>query len=134
MNIVVLVGRLTRSPELRYTPTGTAKCTFTVAVDDPFGKGEKKVDFIQVVAWQKLAETCAQYLDKGRLVGVQGRWSTRNYENEAGTKIYVNECVADNVRFLERAENGQQAQQGSQQRDPFQDDGKPIDISDDLPF
>lgn len=131
MNIVVLVGRLTRDPELRYTPSGVATCTFTLAVDDPFAKGEKKADFIPVVAWRQQAEHCANYLKKGRLVGVEGRWSTRNYDGSDGKKVYVNECSATNVRFLERGEsNGQ-----PQNNDPFKGEGKPLEISDDdLPF
>lgn len=130
MNIVGLVGRLTKDPELRYTPNGVATCSFTLAVDDPFAKGEKKADFINIVTWQKTAESAANYLRKGRQCAVEGRISTRNYDNNEGKRVYVTEVTANNVRFLEKAE-GQQ----NQQRDPFVDDGKPIDISsDDLPF
>lgn len=136
LNRVVLIGRLTREPELRYTPSGVAVTQFTLACDRPKREGkEDEADFIPIVTWRQLAETCAQYLKKGRLTAVEGRIQTRNYENNEGRKIYVTEVVADNVRFLESANSGQQARQGSQQRDPFQGDGKPIDISDDdLPF
>lgn len=131
MNMVGLVGRLTRDPELRYTPNGVATCSFTLAVDDPYAKGEKKADFINIVTWQKTAESAANYLRKGRQCAVEGRISTRNYDNIEGKKVYVTEVVANNVRFLEKADGQQQ----NQQRDPFIDDGKPIDISsDDLPF
>lgn len=134
MNIVALVGRLTRDPEFRYTNSGIATCAFTLAVDDPFAKGEKKADFINVVAWRQTAEACANYLRKGKMVAVEGRWSTRNYDGNDGKKVYVNECVANNVKFLEKSEHGGQNLE-RQQQDPFNGAGKPIDISDDdLPF
>lgn len=126
------IGRLTRDPELRYTTTGIATCSFTLAVDRPFQKdGEREADFIPVVTWRQLAETCANYLRKGRLTAVEGRIQTRNYENNEGKRVYVTEVIADNVRFLERAEGGGNASA----RDQFTNDGKPVDISDsDLPF
>lgn len=134
MNVVALVGRLTKDPELRYTNTGTAVTSFTLAVDDPYAKGEKKADFINIVTWKQTAEACANYLRKGRMCAVEGRISTRNYDNNEGKKVYVTEVIASNVRFLEKAE-GTQTNSKPQQQDPFVDDGKPIDISDDdLPF
>jgi single-strand DNA-binding protein len=131
MNVAALVGRLTRDPELRYTPNGTATCSFTLAVDNPFAtKADQKADFIPIVTWKQTAEACAQYLKKGRLCSVDGRISTRNYEKD-GRKVYVTEIMAANVRFLEKTE-GTQSKTDS---DPFKDDGKPVDISDDdLPF
>lgn len=133
MNVVALVGRLTKDPELRYTNSGVATCSFTLAVDDPFAKGEKKADFISIVTWKQTAEACANYLRKGRLCAAEGRISTRNYTNNEGRKIYITEVQASGVRFLEKAENGQQP--ADKKEDPFVDDGKPIDISDDdLPF
>ncbi|WP_010279172.1 single-stranded DNA-binding protein [Paenibacillus senegalensis] len=151
LNRVILIGRLTRDPELRYTPTGVAVTQFTLAVDRPFTnqQNEREADFINIVTWRQLAETCANYLRKGRLTAVEGRIQVRNYENNEGRKVYVTEVVADNVRFLESAnrepasgggmrEEAPQSRYGnqrSQQQDPFSDDGKPIDISDDdLPF
>lgn len=141
LNRVILIGRLTKDPELRYTPTGVAVCQFNLAVDRPFqNNGEKEADFIPVVVWRQLAETCANYLRKGRLTAVEGRIQVRSYENNEGKKVYVTEVIADNVRFLESApktEGGQQLGSKSERsaKDPFQDDGKPIDISDDdLPF
>lgn len=158
LNRVILIGRLTRDPELRYTPTGVAVTQFTLAVDRPFTnqQNEREADFINIVTWRQLAETCANYLRKGRLTAVEGRIQVRNYENNEGRKVYVTEVVADNVRFLEsgnreqssgggagagamREDNSQNrygsGNQRSQQQDPFSDDGKPIDISDDdLPF
>jgi single-strand DNA-binding protein len=132
LNRSILIGRLVADPELKYTPSGVAVCTFRLAVDRPFTKdGEKEADFIPVVAWRQLAETCANYLRKGRLTAVEGRLQIRNYENNEGKKIYVAEIVADNVRFLESSKE----EKKSQNQDPFHDDGKPIDISDDdLPF
>ncbi|HEX7057555.1 MAG TPA: single-stranded DNA-binding protein [Bacilli bacterium] len=160
LNRVILIGRLTRDPELRYTPSGVAVTNFTLAVDRPFSnsQGEREADFINIVVWRQLAETCANYLRKGRLTAVEGRIQVRNYENNEGRKVYVTEVVADNVRFLESANSGNRDNgfdsgrsrddgfasgrsnvagpgNSAQQTDPFSDDGKPIDISDDdLPF
>lgn len=139
MNRVILIGRLTRDPELRYTPTGVATTSFTLAVDRPFTSqgGEKEADFIPVVTWRQLAETCANYLRKGRLAAVEGRIQIRNYENNEGKRVYVTEIIADNVRFLESANQGNSSNRSnsSNSNDPFVDDGKPIDINnDDLPF
>lgn len=134
MNRAILIGRLTADPEMRYTPTGVAVTKFTLAVDRPFtSNGEREADFIPIVVWRKLAENCAEYLRKGRLCAVEGRIQTRNYENNEGKRVYVTEIVADNVRFLERGENGNRGQGRS--NDPFYDDGKPLDIGpEDLPF
>jgi single-strand DNA-binding protein len=141
LNRVILIGRLTRDPELKYTPAGVAVTNFTLAVDRPFlTNGEKEADFINIQVWRQLAETCCNYLRKGRLCAVEGRIQVRNYENAEGKKVYVTEVVADNVRFLESGKRDGEGQSSSSQSqsnnyDPFQDDGKPIDISDDdLPF
>lgn len=144
LNRVILIGRLTRDPELRYTPAGVAVTQFTLAVDRPFtsGSGEREADFIPVVTWRQLAETCANYLRKGRLTAVEGRIQVRNYENNDGKRVYVTEVIADNVRFLESNREGGQQLERQEERPaprtsdgPFHDDGKPIDISDDdLPF
>lgn len=136
LNRVVLIGRLTKDPEMRYTPSGVAVTTFTLAVDRPFTNNnrEKETDYINIVTWRQLAETVANYLRKGRLTAVEGRIQVRNYDNNEGKRVYVTEVVADNVRFLESS-GGNGTQQQQQNRDPFQDDGRPIDISsDDLPF
>jgi single-strand DNA-binding protein len=141
LNRVILIGRLTKDPDLRYTPAGVAVCQFTLAVDRPFTSqgGEREADFIPVVTWRQLGETCANYLRKGRLTAVEGRIQVRNYENNEGKRVYVTEVIADNVRFLEsNRDNNQQERQERQEhksQDPFFDDGKPIDISNmDLPF
>ncbi len=174
MNRVVLVGRLTKDPELRYTPNGVPVATFTLAVNRNFSnqQGEKEADFINCVVWRKPAENVANFLKKGSLAGVDGRVQTRNYEGQDGKRVYVTEIQAESVQFLEprsssageRNEGGSYGNQRSynnnngfdnnnsygqnpnqNQRsnnnytrvddDPFANDGKTIDISDDdLPF
>ena len=108
INSVVLVGRLTKDPEMRYTQTGKAVTRFRLAVDRAFGKdesGNRPTDFIDVVAWEKTAELCGQYLAKGAPVGVQGRIQTRSYTTQDGQPRQAFEVVADRVAFLEsRAE------------------------------
>lgn len=104
LNRIILIGRLTRDPELRYTPNGVAVSSFTVAVDRPFTnqQGERETDFIDVVVWRKLAETCANHLGKGRLVAVEGMLQIRSYETPEGQRRKVAEVIADNVRFLDK--------------------------------
>lgn len=103
MNRVVLVGRLTKDPELRYTPSGVAVATFTLAVNRTFTnqQGEREADFINCVVWRKPAENVANFLKKGSLAGVDGRLQTRNYEGQDGKRVYVTEVVAESVQFLE---------------------------------
>lgn len=105
LNKIILIGRLTRDPELRYTKTGYAVTRFTIAVDRQFkGKdGKKETDFIQVVAWQKLAEIFCQYMTKGKLISVDGTLQIRDYEDK-GEKKYISEVIASDIRFLERQE------------------------------
>ncbi|MER2459867.1 single-stranded DNA-binding protein SsbA [Bacillus subtilis] len=169
LNRVVLVGRLTKDPELRYTPNGAAVATFTLAVNRTFTNqsGQREADFINCVTWRRQAENVANFLRKGSLAGVDGRLQTRNYENQQGQRVFVTEVQAESVQFLEPKNNngsgsnrdegssgegqyfgggpneqsfGKQNRQGSNQGnrfndDPFANDGKPIDISDDdLPF
>jgi single-strand DNA-binding protein len=135
LNRAILIGRLTKDPELRYTPAGVAVTQFTLACDRQVSAGkEKEADFINIVTWRQTAENCANYLKKGRLTAVEGRIQVRNYDNSEGRKVYVTEVIADNVRFLE-SNKQEDKQQSQQKQDPFTDDGKPIDISDDdLPF
>ncbi|RXJ02827.1 single-stranded DNA-binding protein [Anaerobacillus alkaliphilus] len=103
LNRVVLVGRLTRDPELKYTPNGIAVASITLAVNRPFSnqQGNREADFINVVIWRKQAENVANYLRKGSLAGIDGRLQTRNYENNEGKKVFITEVVADTVQFLE---------------------------------
>lgn len=112
MNHIIIIGRLTKDPELRYTPNGVAVGNFTVATDRPYVKDrEKETDFIPVVVWQKLAENCANHLKKGRLVAVEGRLQIRSYDTQDGQKRRVAEIVASNVQFLDRGKEGQAEQQ-----------------------
>lgn len=103
MNRVVLVGRLTKDPDLRYTPNGVAVATFTLAVNRTFSnqQGEREADFINCVVWRKPAENVANFLKKGSLAGVDGRIQTRSYDGQDGKRVYVTEVVADSVQFLE---------------------------------
>lgn len=103
MNKVVLIGRLTKDPELRFTPgTGTAVATFTIAVDRRFKReGQQEADFIPVVVWGKPAENTANYMSKGRLIGISGRIQTRSYDAKDGSRRYITEVVADEVQFLD---------------------------------
>lgn len=155
INRVILVGRLTRDPELRYTPSGVAVANFTIAVNRPFSnqQGEREADFIQAVAWRKVAENTANYVGKGSLVGIDGRLQTRSYEKD-GQRHYITEVVADSVQFLEPKKGSnsggnsragyesskpqsapKQADDHPFDDDPFVGDGQAIDISDDdLPF
>ena len=100
MNTVILIGRLTRDPELRYTNSGHAVANFTLAVDRPFSK-EKETDFIPIIVWQKQAENCAEYLLKGSQVAVEGRLQVRGYEDKQGNKRSATEVVASSVQFLD---------------------------------
>lgn len=105
LNKAFLIGRLTRDPELRFTPAnGVPVTNFTLAVDRPFlnRKGEREADFIRIVAWRKLAEICANNLQKGRLVCVVGRIQVRNYETQDGERRTISEVIADEVQFLDK--------------------------------
>ena len=151
INNVVLTGRLTKDAELKYTGTGTAVASFTLAVDRTFknANGEKETDFINVVAWRKTAETLANFTRKGSLIGIQGRIQTRNYENSEGKRIYVTEVVADSFTFLESKKqadsNGSSNQSATYQgngnnrtqaqNDPFLNSGQEVSIDDfEMPF
>ena len=106
MNKVILVGRLTRDPEVRYTQSGTAVATFTLAVDRRFARrdandGRPTADFIPIVAWRKLAEICGNNLVKGRRIGVEGSMQVRSYDAQDGSKRYVTEVIADDIEFLD---------------------------------
>lgn len=109
INRVILVGRLTKDPELRYTPNGVAVATFTLAVNRTYTnqQGEREADFINCIVWRRQAENVANYLKKGSLAGVEGRIQTRSYENQEGRKVYVTEVVADSVQFLEPRGGGE---------------------------
>lgn len=104
-NKVILAGRLVADPEMRYTPGGMAVCQFRLAVDRPFSnkQGERETDFIDIIAWQKLAELCQTYLKKGRLTLVEGRLQIRSYDDKQGIRRRAAEVIASDVRFIDRA-------------------------------
>lgn len=133
MNIVMLIGRLTRDPELRYTPkTGTAVATFSLAVDRELSKekkqemesnGQQTADFINIVVFGKQAESCANYLQKGMKAAVNGRLQTRSYEGKDGVKRYVTEVVATRIEFLEWGDKDNDIPAGFE---PVDDDNIPF--------
>jgi single-strand DNA-binding protein len=127
LNKVILIGRLVADPQLRYTQSGIAVTNFTLAVDRPFVSqdGQREADFIDIVTWRKLAEVCANHLNKGRLVAVEGRLQIRSYDDQNGIRRKASEIVADNVRFLDRAQDS-----GSYESA----DGPPEPEFDDIPF
>jgi len=112
INRVVLVGRLTRDPELRQTQTGISVASFSLAVNRTFTNqsGQREADFVPVVVWRKQAENVAQYVHKGSLVGVEGRLQTRSYDAADGSKRFVMEVVADSVQFLESRQSAMDRQ------------------------
>lgn len=103
INNVVLVGRMTRDAELRYTPSNQAVATFTLAVNRNFKNqnGEREADFINVVIWRQQAENLANWAKKGALIGVTGRIQTRSYDNQQGQRVYVTEVIAESFQLLE---------------------------------
>jgi single-strand DNA-binding protein len=105
LNKIILIGRLTRDPELKYTPQGTAVANFTLAINRKFNRDQ--TDFIDIVTWKGLAENCANYLHKGSLSAVEGSLQIRTYENKDGKKVKVAEVVADDVRFLDSKKSGE---------------------------
>ena len=143
INNVVLVGRMTKEAELRYTPSNIAVATFTLAVNRDYKgeNGEREADFINVVLWRQAAENLANWTKKGSLVGVTGRIQTRNYDNQQGQRVYVTEVVAERFRLLESRGESQGQGQSQNAAPNFAREGNqygatnPLDISDDdLPF
>lgn len=155
INNVVVVGRLTRAVDLRYTSNGTAYASFTLATDRDFKNqnGERETDFINCVMWRKPAENLANYTKKGSLIGVEGRIQTRNYDNQQGQRVYVTEVLAERFHFLESAkkdDNGVLSNGGTNtlgfnknqnssgnfaNSDPFTSGGDVFNVNDDdLPF
>lgn len=146
INNVVLVGRLTRDPELRYTPSNQAVTTFSLAVNRNFKSqnGEREADFISCVIWRKQAENLANWAKKGALIGIVGRIQTRTYENQEGQRVYVTEVVADSFQLLESRESRNNSNTSTQnsfgqpEEHNYQNSfgqTSPMDIpDDDLPF
>jgi single-strand DNA-binding protein len=148
MNKVVLIGRLTKDPELKFTPgNGTAVATLTLAVDRklPGKDGKREADFVPIVIWGKQAEATANYMAKGRMMGVSGRLQIRSYDAKDGTKRYVTEIVAEEVQFLDKGtststDSNKPATQGNSgnstmdfQGSIYEDEMTPIDDGD-IPF
>lgn len=155
MNKAILIGRLTRDPELRTTPTGRNVCQFAVAVNRTYtsANGEREADFINCVVWDKQAENLARYQKKGNQIAVEGRIQTRNYDDNNGKKVYVTEILVSNISFLDAKgtgttgnnfgslpeppmqEDSERIETVSAVQDPFEAFGDSIEISDnDLPF
>ena len=121
MNTVQLIGRLTKDPELKYTQSGVATTSFTLAVNRNFtnANGEREADFIMCTAWRKTAELVCQYLGKGSMVGINGRIQTRNYENQQGQRVYVTEVIVDELTFVESKNKQSNQNNGYQQGNNF---------------
>lgn len=164
INNVVLVGRLTKDLDLRYTPSGTAVATFSMAVNRQFtnNEGKRDADFINCVIWRKPAESMANFTRKGSLVGIEGRIQTRSYDNQQGQRVYVTEVIVESFSLLEPKSKDSNKDNSNQYKnnqssnynygdepnshqapnndtsnnyDPFERTGQPIDVSDDdLPF
>lgn len=149
LNRTVLVGRMTKDPEMRVTPSGVTVTTFTLAVKRTFksANGETEADFINIVTFRKTAENVNTFCSKGSLVSVDGRLQSRSYDNQEGRRVYVTEVVADSVQFLETKGKNENAQQQAPQQNnaaappqnvnngnPFANATGPIDVDDMLPF
>lgn len=138
INNVVLIGRLTKDVDLKYTNNGAAVGSFTLAVERSFkdSDGNKQVDFINCTIWRKAAESFANYTRKGLLVSVQGRMQTRNYENQQGQRVYVTEVNVEQFQFLEFKNDKTDSDESNQNdSDSFANSGESVDINDDdLPF
>ncbi|NLO97378.1 MAG: single-stranded DNA-binding protein [Peptococcaceae bacterium] len=134
-NRVILIGRLTRDPELRYTTNGIAVTTFTLAVNRNYknAQGEKETDFIPCVVFRQLAELCANYLSKGKLAALEGRLQVRSYETQDGQRKYVTEVVGDDVRFLSPKDSSS-ALSSPTDSDDFDSFAHEVSLDDDIPF
>jgi len=137
MNKVILMGRLTKDPEIRYTSTNnTAVCSFTLAVNRRFKQeGQPDADFIPVVVWSKLAEFCSKYFQKGRQVAVVGRIQTRTWDDNEGKRHYVTEVIADEAYFADSKRADDSTQRTPSDKTVGETDGfYPLDDDDELPF
>ncbi len=137
LNRIVLIGRLTRDPELRYTPQGVPVASFSLAVERPFTNqaGQRETDFVDCVAWRKLGETVGNHLTKGRLAAVEGRLQIRSYDAQDGTKRRVAEVIADSVQFLDRPKDSAgSASSSSADTPPETAPDEMAALPDDLPF
>lgn len=138
INRVVLVGRITKNPDLRKTQSGTSVVSFTIACNRRVPSQGQDADFINCVAWNKTADFMTQYVKKGALLGVEGRIQTRSYDDKDGKRVYVTEVVADSVQFLESKKQAESVQNESytapvMQNNEYADYESDIE-TDDLPF
>lgn len=131
MNKIVLMGRLVRDPEVRYTPTNKVVCQFTLAVDRPFTnqEGQREADFIPVVFWGKQAENIGNSFAKGNRILVEGRLQIRSYDAKDGSKRYVTEVIGNNFEFIER-----KAAAGSSQNGNMESFGSTVPFDEEIPF
>ena len=141
LNRAILIGRLTKDPEMRYTSNGTPVTNFTLAIERPFENkdGKKETDFVDIVAWRKLAELSADYLIKGQKAAVEGRLQVRSYEVQSGEnqgqKRTVTEVVAENIQFLEKPRGkGSQAKKEPAQPGPSEEERESDFDPDQVPF
>lgn len=137
LNSTVLIGRLTKDPELRYTPNNQAVATFRLAVNRNFKSqnGEREADFINCVIWRQQAENLANWAKKGALIGITGRIQTRSYENQQGQRVYVTEVVAETFQLLESRRDREGGQSQGYSQPDFSRQAEPMDILEsDLPF
>lgn len=132
INKVILMGRLSKDPELRHTNNNTPVCNFSIAVDNGYGEN-KTTDFINCVAWNKTAEVVGKYFTKGRMIALVGRISTRNWEGEDGRKNYVTEVTVNEVSFCDSKAEGQNSV-GNTQASPSDDGFVNVPDDDDCPF
>lgn len=141
MNKIILIGRISNNPIIRYTQSNKAVAQFNLAVNRPYANqdGSKEADFINIVAWDKLGEIVQKYTRKGSLIAVEGRLQTRSYEDDNGNKRYITEVIANNIQFLEskKSEEKPNNQEDKQDNDPFEEMGKQVEAEiddNDLPF
>lgn len=136
MNKIILSGRLTKEPKVDQTPTGKTVATFSIAVDRPFAAkdGKKETDFINIVAWNKTAELCGNWLGKGNRVLVEGRLHIGSYDGKDGKKRYMAEVIADHVEFIDRKKDS--SQKGGQQKEagPMGSFGTEMQFDEEIPF
>ena len=132
MNKVMLVGRLTKDVEMKFTKSGTVVGNFTLAIDRQFksADGEKETDFIPVVVWKQTAELCGKYIGKGSQIAISGRMAVRNYENKEGNKVYITEVIADEVQFLDSKKDKTTTESPKQEQVDFNN----YPDKDELPF
>lgn len=134
MNNVILMGRLTKDPELKTTQSGLSFCRFTVAVDRYSKDGEDKTDFINCVAWRKTAEFIDNYFSKGQRIALAGSIQTGSYTDKDGRTVYTTDVLVDKAEFCESKKNSDSTPAPTRARKPKETEDIPVDISDDLPF